>query len=82
LNNIKSATPKPKAPYSAQFRKQLVQLVRTGRKPSELAQEFGRYPTSILSWVRPARRDKLQHFDVLGNRHAGERDESQRLAPY
>lgn len=32
----------------------MVALVRAGRKPSELAQEFGCHPTSILSWVRLA----------------------------
>ena len=32
----------------------MVALVRAGRKPSELAQEFGCHHTSILSWVRLA----------------------------
>jgi len=32
----------------------MVALVRAGRKPSELAKEFGCHPTSILSWVRLA----------------------------
>ena len=40
------------APYSAQFRQQMVDLVATGRKPSELAAEFGCHITSILHWVR------------------------------
>ena len=46
----KPHTPKP--PYTAQFREQMVDLVQAGRKPNELAREFGCHVTSILSWVR------------------------------
>lgn len=46
--------PKPKPPYAQAFRGQMVELVRTGRQPSELAAEFGCHVTSILSWVRKA----------------------------
>lgn len=46
--------PKPKPPYPAQFREQMVELVRAGRKPGELAKEFGCHATSILGWVRLA----------------------------
>ena len=42
----------PKPPYWPQFRQQMVELVAAGRKPSELAKEFGCHETSILSWVR------------------------------
>ena len=48
----KPHTPKP--PYPAQFREQMIELVRTGRKPGELAREFGCHVTSILNWVRQA----------------------------
>jgi len=41
--------PHPKAPYPAQFRQQMIDLVATGRRPSELAREFGCHETSILS---------------------------------
>ena len=44
--------PKPKPPYAQAFRDQMVELVRSGRKPSELSKEFGCHITSILSWVR------------------------------
>lgn len=43
-----------KPPYPMQFRQQMVELVRAGRKPVELAQEFGCHASSILSWVRTA----------------------------
>ena len=46
--------PKPKPPYAQAFRDQMVDLVRSGRKPSELSKEFGCHMTSILSWVRKA----------------------------
>jgi transposase len=32
----------------------MVELVQAGRKPSELAKEFGCHATSILTWVRQA----------------------------
>jgi transposase len=45
----------PKPPYPPEFRQQMVELVAAGRRPSELAKEFGCHETSILSWVRQAR---------------------------
>ena len=42
----------PKPPYPAQFRQQMIELVAAGRRPSELAKEFGCHETSILSWIR------------------------------
>ena len=36
----------PKPPYPAQFREQMVELVRAGRRPGELAKEFGCHVTS------------------------------------
>jgi transposase len=45
----------PKPPYPAQFRQQMIDLVATGRRPSELAREFGCHETSILSWMRAAK---------------------------
>ena len=46
--------PTPKPPYPAQFRQQILELVQAGRKPSELAKEFGCHATTILNWVRHA----------------------------
>ena len=45
----------PKPPYPAQFRQQMIDLVATGRRPSELAREFGCHETSLLSWMRAAK---------------------------
>ena len=45
--------------YSPEFRQQLVELVRVGRKPGELAKEFGCHATSIDKWVRQAEADEM-----------------------
>ena len=45
----------PKPPYPVQFRQQMIELVAAGRRPSELAKEFGCHETSILSWMRAVR---------------------------
>ena len=44
----------PKPPYPQAFRQQIIDLVHAGRKPSELAKEFGCHETSITAWVRQA----------------------------
>ena len=41
----------PKPPYPPEFRQQMVELVKAGRRPSELAKEFGCHETSIAGWV-------------------------------
>ncbi len=48
-----------KGAYPPEFRQQMVELVRGGRKPSELAQEFGCHETSISAWVRQAKADEM-----------------------
>ncbi len=45
--------------YPPEFRQQMVELVRLGRKPSDLAKEFGCHETSISAWLRQARADEL-----------------------
>lgn len=37
----------------------MVELVRVGRKTSELAQEFGCHETSISTWVRQVKADEM-----------------------
>ena len=44
----------PKAPYPAQFREQMIELVRVGRKSDEPAKTFSCHVTSILSRIRQA----------------------------
>jgi transposase len=45
--------PRP-PPYPPEFRQQMVELVKAGRRPSELAKEFGCHETSITDWVARA----------------------------
>lgn len=43
--------------YTPEFHRQMVELVRAGRKPSELAREFGVTSWSIGRWAAQANRD-------------------------
>ncbi len=47
-------------PYPAQFREQMVELVRAGRVPAELAREFGCSANSILNWCHQAQGPQAQ----------------------
>ena len=44
------------APYAEAFRQQMVELVAAGRRPMELAREFGCSDGSIHAWVKKAGR--------------------------
>jgi transposase-like protein len=48
--------------YTPEFRQQMVELVRVGRKYDELAAEFGCSSWSIRQWVKRADRDAF--FDT------------------
>ena len=65
----------PKPPYTAQFREQMIELVRAGRKPGELAREFGCHVTSILNWVRQAEASGSVMPTQSGTLSASERQE-------
>jgi transposase len=43
--------------YAPEFRRQMVELVRTGRSPAELSREFGPTAWTIALWVKQAARD-------------------------
>lgn len=45
---------KTRPPYSPEFRQRMVDLVRAGRSPEELAKEFEPSSLSIRSWVAQA----------------------------
>ena len=49
--------PKTRAPYAPEFRRQMVDLVRAGRSPEELAREFEPTAQSIRNWVAQSARD-------------------------
>ena len=44
--------------YTLEFRRQMVELHRTGRSYAELAEEFGVTSWSIRHWVKQADRDR------------------------
>jgi transposase len=49
--------PKFRVPYPPEFRRQMVELVRSGRTPEDLSREFEPTAQSIWNWVRQAERD-------------------------
>ena len=48
--------PKFRVPYPPEFRRQMVELVGSGRTPEELGKEFEPTAQSIWNWVRQAER--------------------------
>ena len=70
--------PKTRPPYSAEFRHRMVELVRAGRTPEELAQKFEPSAGAIRNWVRQADRDDGRRQDGLTTE---ERDEVAPPAP-
>ena len=51
--------------YAAEYRQQMVELVRGGRTPGELAREFECSASAIRNWVRQADRDEGFREDGL-----------------
>jgi len=68
--------PRTRPAYPPEFRRQMVELVRAGRGPDELAKEFEPSGHSIREWVRQADRDDGFREDGLSN---CEREELKRL---
>lgn len=52
-------------PYPPEFRRQMIELVRSGRTPEELAKEFEPSAQSIRNWVALADRDEGRRADGL-----------------
>ena len=57
--------PRTHRPYSAEFRRRMVDLVRAGRTPESLGQEFEPTSQAIRNWVRQADRDDGRRADGL-----------------
>ena len=71
--------PRSRPPYPAEFRRQMVELVQTGRTPGELSREFGVTAQSIAAWVAQAAANSgkpVRGKDMLSS---AERDELTRL---
>ena len=67
---------KTRAPYPPEFRQQIVELVRAGRSPEELAREFEPSAPAIRNWVAQVDRDEGRRSDGLTS---SEREELRRL---
>ena len=68
--------PRTHPPYPPEFRQQMVELVRAGRTPEELAREFEPSGQTIRNWVQQAERDDGRRQDGLTT---AERQELARL---
>ena len=68
--------PKTKRPYASEFRARMVELVRAGRSPEQLAKEFEPTANTIRNWVAQADRDEGRREDGLTTE---EREELRRL---
>ena len=68
--------PRGRPPYPPEYRNQLVELVRAGRSPEELAREFEPGVDTIRGWVKQAELDEGKRTDGLTT---SEREELNRL---
>ena len=71
--------PKTRPPYSPEFRRQMVELVRAGRDPDDLAREFEPTSQSIRAWVAVADRRQGLREEKSDGLTTPERDELTRL---
>lgn len=63
-------------PYPAEFRRQMVDLVRSGRTPESLSREFEPSAEAIRLWVRQSEREEGRREDGVTS---AEREELNRL---
>ena len=71
--------PKSHPPYAAEFRKQMLELVGTGRTPEDLAREFGCTAQSIRNWMAQAAIDRGKPLPGKEGLSSTEREELSRL---
>lgn len=67
---------KTRRPYAADFRRQMVELVRAGRTPEELSREFEPTAQTIHNWVKQIDLDEGVRAD---GQTSADRDEVRRL---
>ena len=68
--------PKSHRPYAPEFRQRIVELVRKGRTPEEVARQFEPSAQAIRNWMKQAALDAGERPDGLTTE---ERDELRRL---
>jgi transposase len=71
--------PGSKPPYPAEFRQQIVELVRVGRTPIELAAQFGCSAQTIRNWVAQGAIDEGKPLPGKEGLSTTEREELVRL---
>ncbi len=55
--------PKSHAPYPPELRRRMVELVRSGRSPDSLAEEYEPSGQAIRNWIRQVERDEGKRQD-------------------
>jgi transposase len=68
--------PRGRQPYPLEFRRQMVDLVRAGRTPEELAQEFEPTAKAIRNWIKQS---DLEEGRLEESLTSAEREELRRL---
>lgn len=68
--------PRTRPPYPPEFREQIIELVRAGRTPEELAKEYEPSEQTIRNWAAQAERDQGNRTDGLTS---AEKEELRRL---
>jgi transposase len=71
--------PHTRPPYAPEFRRQMVELVRAGRDPTDLAREFEPSAQAIRHWVAQADRDEGRRESKSEVLTLAEREELTRL---
>ena len=71
--------PKTHLPYSPEFHRQMVELVRAGRSTVDLAREFEPTAQSIGTWVAQADKQEGCREEAAPGLSTAERDELARL---
>jgi transposase len=64
--------PKTRQPYPPEFRQQILELVRAGRSPDELAAEFEPTAQTIRNWIKQSELDHGQRQDGLTSEEKAE----------
>jgi transposase len=64
--------PKSHQPYPPEFRQQNLELVRAGRSPDELAQEFEPTAQTIRNWIKQSELNHGQRQDGLTSEEKAE----------
>lgn len=57
--------PRTHPPYPPEYRQQILELARAGRRPEEVAREFGPTVQTIRNWLKQADRDDGRCHDAL-----------------